>query len=85
MIDDKKQDIGFYLRVSSNGGTVGTYEDLCTYIKNNYNFFVGMGNNVEYEEVAVETMENWNENAPCAKYNRGPDYEPIKLPLDFLT
>lgn len=85
MIDDEKQDIGFYLRVSSNGGTVGTYEDLCTYIKNNYNFFVGMGNNVEYEEVAVETMENWNENAPCAKYNRGPDYEPIKLPLDFLT
>ena len=79
-----KYDVTFNIRISDSTTNYGTYAAICNFILNNYTFIGAYGNS-EYEEVAVETMENWNETAPCAKYNRAPDYAPTKLPLDFLT
>ena len=40
---------------------------------------------IEYEPVAVATIDTWTTNPPCAQYDRGPDYQVIQKPLDFLT
>lgn len=39
----------------------------------------------EYEDVAKRTYDNWNTNPPCAKYDRGPEYEYADGELNFLT
>lgn len=40
---------------------------------------------VEYENVAKETINSWLTNPPCDKYDRGPEYSYIDGDLCFLT
>lgn len=39
----------------------------------------------EYEETAINTMEDWITDPPCEKYERGPEYSVMGAEVAFLT